>query len=63
MTEEPKPLKRGDKVPIKEWNVTGVVTTARPSDSQEDDIYEVQARSYFFKRSSSVWRAYDPRAG
>jgi hypothetical protein len=51
MADNPKPLKNGDKVLIKEWNVTGVVTQARPSDSPEDDIYEVQARPFFFRRS------------
>jgi len=51
MTDNPQPLKKGDKVLIKKWEVTGVVTHARPSDSPEDEIYEVQARPYFFHRS------------
>jgi hypothetical protein len=51
MTDNPQPLKIGDKVFIKKWEVTGVVTHARPSDSSEDEYYEVQARPYFFHRS------------
>ena len=51
MTDDFKPLKKGDKVVIKEWGVTGTVTIARPADPPDDGIYEVQARPQFFRRS------------
>ena len=51
MTDNPQPLKKGDKVIIKDWGVTGTVTVAHPADPPDDGIYEVQARPHFFRRS------------
>jgi hypothetical protein len=52
MVDDLKPLKKGDKVVIKEWGVTGTVTVAHPADPPDDGIYEVQARPQFFRRST-----------
>jgi hypothetical protein len=49
-TDDLKSLKKGDKVVIKEWGVTGTVTIAHPADPPDDGIYEVQARPHFFRR-------------
>lgn len=51
MAEELKPLKKGDAVYIKSWNVTGTVVHARPAETEDDGIYKVEVKPHFFRRS------------
>jgi hypothetical protein len=47
MPDERKPLKKGDKVYIKPWEIYGEVTHARPADTPEDEIYRASAEKFF----------------
>jgi hypothetical protein len=51
MAEEMERLRVGDRVFIKTWNTYGVVTNAKPADFADDEIYEVQSKPHYFRRS------------
>jgi hypothetical protein len=52
MAEEMKPLKKGHREFVKEWNAKGKVLFARDNtDSDEDKYYHVQV-THFFRRSN-----------